>query len=294
MKRKLPPLNSLRSFEAVGRHGSISAAAGELGVTEPAVSRALKNLENHFGVNLFYRHTNGLLLSEHGMLILPEITSALDQVARAAGQIYDRQRYSLALLATPTIASRWIAPIIGDFMAAHPDISVNLHSSFRPQEILNYGFDLAIWNIECDRPECDREPIFSVNRCPISSVDMARDLFADGDVGALQDASLVHEYDYSEWMEWFQKNGLDPEAAANGFVSDNFSAVLQATINGAGVSLLFQTYLSDPLFGHLLTAPFGDDQVIETQYWLYTRNTNYDDKPLRRMQEFLCHRLKGG
>lgn len=292
MKRKLPPLNSLRSFEAIGRHGSIAGAARELDVTEPAVSRALKNLENHFGVSLFHRHTRGLALSEHGKILLPEITHALDQVAKAAGRVYEQSRYSLSILATPMIASRWIAPIISDFMRAHQDISVHLHSSFRSDEIQSYDFHIAIWNSESDHPNCDRQHLLSVERIPICSAELAATVFAENEISALQEASLLHEYDFNGWIDWFEDHGLDPHRAASGFVSDNFGAILQATINNAGVALLFETYLDDPLFGHLIAAPFGRKNLgVPTDYWLYSNTSIVDDKPVRKMRDFLLERL---
>ena len=291
MKRKLPPLNSLRSFEAIGRHGSIAGAARELDVTEPAVSRALKNLENHFGVNLFHRHTRGLELSEHGKILLPEITGSLDQIARAAGGVYEQSRYSLSILATPTISSRWIAPVIGDFMLENPQISVHLHSSFRPDEIQSFDFHVAIWNFESDHANCDREKLFTVNRIPISSVKTAETVYQSSDIAALETSSLLHEYDYSGWGEWFEKHGLNAARSSNGFVSDNFGAILQATINDAGCALLFETYLDDPLFGHLIKAPFGKDRVVKTDYWLYSNTAVVDDKPVRKLRDFFLRRL---
>lgn len=291
MKRKLPPLNSLRTFEAIGRHGSIVRAAGELNVTEPAVSRALKNLENHFGVNLFHRDARGLTLSEHGKILLPDITNALNQVASAAGRVYEQSRHSITILATPVISSRWIAPVIGEFMQENPDISVHLHSSFRQSEIQSYKFDIGIWNFECDHADCDREPFFSVNRIPISSAKMAKAKFQDGDLKALENTSLLHEFDFSDWMEWFENNDLNPRHAACGFVSDNFSAIQRATISGAGVGLLFDTFLDDPVLGHLVAAPFGISCAVATEYWLYSNATVVDDKPVRKMRNFLMKRF---
>lgn len=294
MERQLPTLNSLRSFETIGRHGSVAGAARELNVTEPAVSRALKNLEHHFGVNLFHRHTRGLELSEHGKILLPEVTSALDQVARASGLIYEQRHYSLSLLATPMISSHWVAPLISDFMSENADVSVRLPSSFRPEEIRSYEFDIAIWNFESERLDCDREHLFSIDRIPISSVKIAETQFQQGEIAALETASLLHEYDYAGWMEWFEQNGLEAQRAANGFVSDNFGAILQATLHDAGVALLFETYLRDPLFGHMIVAPFGTQQTVGTDYWLYSRNNTVDDRAVLRMKEFLRRHLDKG
>ena len=88
-------------------------------------------------------------------------------------------------------------------------------------------------------------------------------------------------------MDWFNANGLDPRVAANGLVSDNFNAILQATINGAGTALLFETYLDNPLFGSSLAAPFGHDRFVETHYWLYSRTDTIDNRAIERFVNYL-------
>jgi LysR family glycine cleavage system transcriptional activator len=294
VKRKLPPLNSLRTFEAVGRTGSVAAAARELSVTEPAASRALKNLEAHFGVSLFYRHARGLKLSEHGKVLLPHISDALTQIARASSLIYEKHRYSLSLLTTPMIASHWLGPLIGNFMSENPDIGIHLHSSFRREEIQNYDFDLAIWSIKCDRPGWEREHLLSADRIPICAKSYADANLTGKTWGELEDCNLLHEYDYDGWSDLFLRAGLDPRRAVRGFVSDNFNAILLATLHGAGVGLLFEAHLSFPLYRDLLCAPFGRRLVTETDYWLYSRSGAVDDRPIKRMKAFLKDRLGGG
>jgi LysR family glycine cleavage system transcriptional activator len=291
MRRKLPPLNSIRSFEAVGRLGSISAAAAELSVTDPAVSRAVKNLEDHFGFPLFDRSARGLELTEHGKLLLPEITQALDTIARASSLVYEQSRFSISILATPMIASRWIAPAIGEFMRNNPDVSIRIHSSFRYDEIQSSSFDIAIWNGEVDRSGYDRFPFLSVNRVPVCAVDVAEEIFSGSDTALLPQAPLLHEYDYADWMDCFERFGLDPRAAAHGLVSDNFGSILQATLNGAGVALLFETFLDDPEIGKRMTAPFGRDQYVETRYWLYARRDVHNQHAIDRLTRYFRETL---
>ncbi len=291
MNRRLPPLNSLRSFEAIGRIGSVAGAARELSVTEPAVSRALKNLENHFGVALFHRHTRGLELTEQGKLMLPQISLALDTIARVSGLVYEQSNYGLSILATPMITAHWLAPIIGDFMRQHNNISVNLHSSFRPEELQNYNFDLAIWNIEAEKHGCVREHLFSLNRVPVCSQDAVAADFPNGTLSDLESAPLLHEYDYGGWIDFFEREGLNPRRAPRGLVSDNFNAILQAANAGAGTALLFEAFIDDPFFKDRLVAPIGREQIVETPYWLFAREDVVDDKPIRLMKAFLKTRL---
>jgi len=286
-RRKLPPLNALRSFEAVGRHGSITGAAKELLVTEPAVSRALKNLEEHFGMPLFHRHTGGWKLTEHGKILLPDISAALDRIAVASSMVYEQRRYSISILVTPFVATHLIAKHIGSFMEAHPDVSVRVHSSFRFEELYQADFDVAIWNGEGVRKGYERVLLFNLDRLPLCSKEFADRNFQSQEPGELENAALIHEYDYSDWMAWFDEAGLEKNKAARGLVSDNFESILQSTINGAGVAILFERFLRDPKLSDLLVAPFKDDILVGTDYSAYYQTGQSDNPAIAKFVDFL-------
>ena len=142
---KLPPMNSLRAFEAISRLGSVSKAAEELCVSQGAVSQQLRNLEDYFGKELFQRSTNSFNLTEEGEEFAAVVQQSLEQVAAAASKIVrEKLQHTLRISATATITAKWLMPKLGQFYEAHPGVSVILDESLQLVTFKNDGFDGAI------------------------------------------------------------------------------------------------------------------------------------------------------
>lgn len=142
---KLPPMNALRAFEAVSRHGSVSKAAEVLCVSQGAVSQQLRNLEDYFGKNLFNRDKNRLTLTDEGEKFATVVHDSLEQIASAAASITTgKTSRRLKISATPSISTQWLLPKLGEFYKLHPDISIVLADSTDLVTFRNDGFDAAI------------------------------------------------------------------------------------------------------------------------------------------------------
>ena len=125
--RRLPSLNGLRAFEAAGRHGSFTAAAKELNVTQTAVSRLVRLLEDRFGFPLFRRHASSLELTDQGQTLLAGLTEAFDSIARVAESVAAmRAGPVLTIGVGPTLAVSWLIPRLASFYRGHPDIEVRM------------------------------------------------------------------------------------------------------------------------------------------------------------------------
>ncbi len=129
MPRRLPPLNSLRAFEAAGRTGLIKRGAEELCVTHGAISRQVQQLEDWLGVTLFEGSKHAPKLSETGRILLPALTAAFDQIESAVSQIADSEQGTLDVSCPGTFTMRWLIPRLHRFQHAYPQIEVRLNSS---------------------------------------------------------------------------------------------------------------------------------------------------------------------
>ena len=120
MRKRLPPLNPLRAFEATARHGSLTLAAGELNVTHGAVSHQVRTLELMLKVKLFQRVGRRLKLTPNGAELLPAVSSAFDGIAAATARV-TRPATSgeLAVSCVPAVLSLWLIPRLGGFMAQY-------------------------------------------------------------------------------------------------------------------------------------------------------------------------------
>src|SRR6516162_8710469 len=127
---KLPPLSSVRVFEAAARHGSFKNAAEELNITASAVSHAVQNLEDWLGVELFRRGGGKLELTEPGAAYAAAVGRAIKAIADATGRLPGRRaRGRLALSSAPGFAGRWLVPRFSRFMERDADISVDVQTS---------------------------------------------------------------------------------------------------------------------------------------------------------------------
>src|SRR5579871_4723151 len=144
-RRRLPPLNALRAFEAAARHLNFSRAADELSVTPGAVSQQIQNLEDYVGVSLFKRTPKGLLLTDAAQTALPALREAFDRLAEAASLLtaaVDGRR--LTLTAPPSFAAKWLVPRLGAFEQAHPQVDVWLSAGMELVDLTAGEVDIAI------------------------------------------------------------------------------------------------------------------------------------------------------
>ncbi|SPB14449.1 transcriptional regulator [Caballeronia novacaledonica] len=143
MKRRLPPLLALRAFEAAGRLMSFSKAADELNVTQGAISRQIKLLEDFLRAPLFRRLTRQVELTPFGQNYLQAATAALNQIERATVQSLQEAR-ALSVSLLPTLGALWLMQRLTSFMTEHPQIRLEVSSSLEPANFKRDGIDVAL------------------------------------------------------------------------------------------------------------------------------------------------------
>ncbi|KAA3619256.1 MAG: LysR family transcriptional regulator, partial [Proteobacteria bacterium] len=142
---RMPPLNALRAFEVAARRGGFVAAARELNVTPAAVSHHVKTLETYLEVELFRRLPRGLELTEVGRELLPQLSRGFDHVARAVGGLSKGSLSGkLVVSSAPSFAALWLAPRLGSFLKAFPEIRVRLLSASMPPDLNRGDADIRI------------------------------------------------------------------------------------------------------------------------------------------------------
>ena len=293
IRRYLPNLSLLLAFDGVMRHGSVTAAAQELGLTQSTVSRLVQTLEDQMGQPLFSRHRRRLVPTQGATRYHADISAALDLIQRGGmSLIANPEGGSLDLAVLPTFGTRWLAPRLPGFMARHPGILVNLTTRFQPVAFATEPFDAAI----IYRPDADPDPnslkLFdeSLTACASPAFLKAHPIDDPGDLAGLV---LLHLQTRPQaWADWFRGQGRGA-APSGGMVMDQFSMMIQAAISGLGVALL-PDYLArqEIAEGHLL--PVLRPAVPgRGGYCLVWPGSRMDSRPLVHFRNWLAAQVAG-
>ena len=287
---KLPPMNALRAFEAVSRHGGVSKAAEELCVSQGAVSQQLRKLEDYFGKELFQRSANSFTLTEEGENFAAVVQQSLQQVAAAAAKIVaEKSRHSLRISAPPTIAVKWLMPKLGLFYEAHPGMSVILDESLELVTFKNDGFDGAIRFADGKFENLDADHLISIRIYAVASPAYIEKY---GRLESVQNPAGHHLIDFyydaknisSQHIHWQDLvDGKLEDLDIEHQVYPDGTQSLAAAIHGQGIALAPIHLFEDEVES-------GTLEVLSEQLYEY-RNRYYfvapkDARPNRELDDF--------
>ncbi|RST85054.1 LysR family transcriptional regulator [Aquibium carbonis] len=275
----IPDLTILQAFEAAARHGNFTKAAVELNLTQSAVSRQVKTLEQQLGVLLFERVRKRVLLSGAGHRLLPAVrrllTQAEDMVLRARSSADGRTALKLATL--PTFGSRWLLPRLPGFLARHPGVAVDIASRAQPFDLKAEDFDLAIHY---------GQPIWAHATCtylcsevilPVASPALA----ASSGVAVPEDLDgqpLLHLATRPKlWADWSRMTGLGLEHVYRGHRFDQFAMIIEAAVRGMGHALLPLYLIEDEIASGRLEVLFDQPMTTDLGYYVVLPEAKQDN-----------------
>lgn len=239
VQMRLPPLNALRVFEAAARLGSFSAAGAALHVSHAAISRQIRQLEIWFGRKLFVREARGVRLTKAGLDLAPSVSDGFGRIAAASDALRrdDRQR-TIAVGCIPSIASRWLVPMLPAFAKAYPDISVQVLYAQAEQRLGDGEYDVLITLGEDSSGDVEGRRLFSRASKPVCSPHyLARTGKLTTPQAILAKADLLHDESRAFWADWFAAAGVEPKGELRGPVFQDFNLLSTAVIAGHGVAL---------------------------------------------------------
>lgn len=242
MARQMPPLTWFRAFEAAARHLSFTAAAGELGLTQSAVSQHVRSLEQRFGVTLFRRHARGITLTDDGRRLLPDVSRAIDALS-SVSQAYDNRadNQTLTIAASVSITQWYLAPGIAAFQRAWPDLSIRFISATWPDEFNTRLADVEIRFGAAALVGQDARLLgpdaLIVIAAPTVAAGAGLSLGLGLGVECLAAQPLIQPVGTSDnWEHWSRHTGIEVPAGARLQV-DSHGLAVDLTRRGAGVAL---------------------------------------------------------
>ncbi|WP_417432564.1 transcriptional regulator GcvA [Kiloniella sp.] len=299
MRRQLPPLNALKAFEAAARRLSFTDAADELNVTQGAISRQIKTLEDYYQIQLFERQHRGLTLTDSGKKLLPVLSDVFDRV-HAISEDLTGTSEELTIKVFPSFAVRWLIPRLSQFQTQEPDINIRLTTAWHAVDFDRETFDAGIVHSHCMPTDVHTTAITNEWMTPVCSPLLLDKLSNPKDPNSLNEVMLLHcsstakseakgtsENEYREWAQWGQEAQAKLLNTNSGEAFDTTDSALQAAAMGYGVALGDLMMIEDDLASGRLVMPFPDLVSLIGRYYIASPNNKANKPALRKFRQWL-------
>lgn len=264
--KPLPPMNSLIVFEAAARHLSFTKAADELTVTQGAISRQIRQLEDYLGKELFVRANRNIFLTPTGLQYYKTIYSALLDVAQATAEIKKwKGEHQVTVATTNAMAALWLLPKISAFQQSE-GIDLRILTTENILDLQKMDCDLALFYCKVPPTGMKVTPLFPEEVFPVCSPNYLEQL-QEKTIENIFTKSLLSldesQKDWVNWAEWFALVGYPMYKPKNRVNINNYPLLIQAAINGQGVALAWGSLVDDYLQSGALVRPV--ETVLSTQ-----------------------------
>ncbi|MCZ2496788.1 LysR family transcriptional regulator [Xylophilus sp. Kf1] len=315
MRRTLPPLATLRPFEAAARLGSFTAAADELALTQGAISLQIRNLESFLGKRLFDRLVRRVELTEDGRQYYAACLNALEEIERATRRMLaQRDHRILTVSCLPTLATMWLMPRLSAFSSAYPDIEVRVATSISAVDLRASDIDVAlrvgklpgrhyrrglptIDLVMTDRWDgIEADYLFDDVLVPV----VAQKLLSQG--AAIETArdllkyTLIHTASrQNAWRDWLAAQGIENRSRKASAEYGHFFMALQAAQDCKGIAIvprkLFETFAERPSG---LVEAFQADIPSAGEYYMLTHDSRTDNAAVRKFRKWVLLMAQAG
>lgn len=277
MKKRLPPLNWLRSFEVSARYLNFTQAASELNMTQAAISQQIKGLESQLGVLLFKRLPRGLELTKAGRAYIPVVHESIERLAEVTDELFGKgQTRPLTIRTNLIFFTTWLAPRLGRFRELHPDVNLRFASNIWVEKLDNESdmevrHGLGEWpDVKCDRLTWDE-------LIPVCSPKLANDEMPPASPDHLSGYTLLHVVGYKEgWGYWLNQTGFQQLDSSQGIQFDTLISALEMAMMGQGVALGRTSLIAGMIASGKLVAPFEQRIATSEAFYLVSPVNQYE------------------
>lgn len=294
MRQKIPHLTWLRAFEASARHLSFTHAAVELNLTQAAISKQVKLLEQYLREPLFERKPRSLVLTKIGAAYLPKIRDGFERLASGTEEVFGNRRSEVLTVRAPVgYAVAWLGPRLTGFMTEHPDIPVRLVSS--------------VWGEPFDKERFDLDIIYGTDRIngfrsdrltwevmePLCSPQVLRDGPPLEKPSDLVHHRLLHVLGYEEgWANWLRAAGADSVNAGQGMQFDTSLLVFAIAATGGGIALGRSSMSGPSLESGQLVRPFDFALPLKEAFFLCAPEDDREHPDAKIFREWLLDQVQ--
>jgi LysR family glycine cleavage system transcriptional activator len=286
--RRLPPLTAVEAFVQVARLGSVKAAAEELALSSPALSRRVQAMERFIGRPLFARRHQAMLLNADGELLLARIAPALDSLGEAIEQVTgEAEIMRLKLGVLPLYASRQLIHRLPDLRARHPHLHIDIDTGGHALTRLSDGLDAAIVLAREIEPPLYGRRLGRNRIIAIGNRDLAEGPSAMTGPRDLANMTILLHRDMQEnfmlWRQAVGMPGLEPRAID---LFDSGQLMLESAAEGLGVAFMLDFHLEGATDPRLIKL-FAEEADSESSYWFVCRRPALSRRPVRLFHDWL-------
>jgi DNA-binding transcriptional LysR family regulator len=290
---RLPPLDSLKGFEAAARHLSFTRAAAELFLTQSAVSRQVQSLEEALGVRLFRRCTRRLELTPEGELLRRATIEALARLREVcAGLRAKPRRLRVTISSVVGVASLWLVPRLAAFQEIEPDLDVMVSADNRLVDLDMEGIDLGLRYGPVESLPAQAVRLFEEVVFPVAAPDLAAQLPAALRAEDLAGLTLI-DFDESgklpwlSWEEWLRDMGLGRAQPKAVLRFNQYDQVITAALAGHGIALGRSPLVSQLLAKCQLAPLAGGRRLIPGRVFFVARSSTSSRPEVERFVAWL-------
>ena len=293
----LPPLDLIQGFEAAARSLSFTKAAEELSLTQSAISRQIRALEESLGVPLFERRPRSLALTEEGRILQRVADEVLERLHDTVGRIRASAGVpQLTVSTTGGFASLWLIPRLRTFTALNPDVDVRISATYKAVDLERTGVDVAVRYCAPEDAPAGAIRLFDEEVFPVCSPA----LLSDGPHPLCQIADLAHQsllhmdhadglMDWDTWLAAHDHAGLRPAAAMR---FDTYEQMIQVAVRGQGVAMGIGRLVSGLIAAGELVAPFGESSEGNRAYFILSSAFTRDRPQVQAFVTWLVEEAK--
>ena len=293
--RDLPPLSTIRVFEAAARLQNLSRAADELNMTQSAVSYQIKQIEAFVGAPLFVREARGVRLNQRGEQLAPMVQAALASLSRAFRSVSDKAHSVLAISTMQTIAGNWLAPRIGRFQMQHPEFAVRLDISQGLADFATDGIDIAIRSGRGDWPGLDCHLLFDQTFTAVASPEyLAREGRPDTSQAMLSHILIAPSDDW--WNIWFRAAGVATPITFTrpGIDVETQQMAASVAVAGHGIALITPRFEADCFASGRLVKLFDIMANVGDGYYLAYPKEHRASRKIKLFRDWVLAEAKTG
>ncbi len=286
LDRRQLPLNALRSFEAAGRHPTLTAAADELGVTHAAISRQILLLEEQLCVQLFDRSNRKLKLTPAGERLLKAVSDGFDQISDTISLLDSETMSGSLIWATTPTATKTLMGVAGSFQKKHPEVEMHLTTIPANSEMIPSNIDVCVCfglpkNTNLELIELYQEEFF-----PVCSPKLLAPNKPQIDMEKISSYTLIHD-EHDRWSDWYQQQGMKFSKVKSNFIVNEAHLAISAAVKGIGIAYADKMEVRDELADGRLIRIHNGTLLSNTSYYIAYKSSESLNIKTRTFVEWL-------